>query len=123
MARRRKRKYGVTEAKCKAILEELTGKKFMKKRIYHDPDNKRSYIELDGYCKSLDLAFEYNGYQHYVFPNKFHKRSRKKFDAQVERDKRKVAYCEAHGITLIVIPYTEEHNLEEYIKEQLSLCD
>ena len=29
--------------------------------------------ELDGYCKQLKLAFEYDGIQHHVYPNPFHK--------------------------------------------------
>lgn len=115
MARRKRKCKLVTEKRCRAIIEELTGKKFTKKRIYHNPENKRSFIELDGYNAELNMAFEYNGYQHYVFPNTFHKRSRKKFDAQQERDRRKEAYCEDNGIKLIIIPYTELETLEEFI--------
>ena len=63
-----------------------------------------SNLELDGYNEELEIAFEYNGKQHYEFPNKYHK-SQKEFEEQVKRDIFKFKQCELHGIYLINIPY------------------
>jgi hypothetical protein len=49
-----------TEKLCRKYLEKETGCKFPKTR----PICLRK-LELDGYCKELNLAFEYNGIQHY----------------------------------------------------------
>lgn len=57
-------------------------------------------MELDINIPSLDLAFEYNGYQHY-----HHSIYYGPCDKQKRRDKRKMEQCVKAEITLIVIPY------------------
>ena len=51
-------------------------------------------MELDGYCPSLQLAFEYQGEQHYVANNFFNQRGGG-FAEQLERDRLKVEQSEA----------------------------
>ena len=36
------------------------------------------YLELDGYCSELNLAFEYNGPQHYKIVPEFHLKEARK---------------------------------------------
>lgn len=55
--------------------------------------------------ETLRLCVEYQGQQHYVFPNAFHK-SRDEFVAQPKRDQLKKALCQAAGGTLVEVPYT-----------------
>jgi hypothetical protein len=62
-------------------------------------------MELDGYCPQLKMAFEYNGQQHYVYPNSWHK-TQQEFEDQLFRDALKKRLCENEGIYLITIPYT-----------------
>lgn len=62
-------------------------------------------LELDGYCSELEIAIEYNGYQHYVWPNHLLK-TEKEFLAQKYRDKIKVEMCKDRGVFLICIPYS-----------------
>jgi len=62
-------------------------------------------LELDGYCPELKIAAEYNGQQHYVWPN-FTKMSYQEFLQQVERDRLKLEICQNLKICLIRIPYT-----------------
>lgn len=62
-------------------------------------------LELDCYCEELQIAVEYNGYQHYVWPNCYHK-SKDAFYDQKKRDKIKELTCIQRGICLIRIPYT-----------------
>lgn len=63
-----------------------------------------SNLELDGYNEELEIAFEFNGKQHYEFPNKFHK-TKEEFEEQIKRDKWKFKQCELRGVYLINIPY------------------
>ena len=62
-------------------------------------------LELDGFCQELMIAIEYNGIQHYVWPN-FTKCSLECFLAQQERDQVKAQICAQQHICLIRIPYT-----------------
>ena len=61
-------------------------------------------LELDFYCKELNLAIEVNGQQHYFYTPHFHE-SEEKFQAQVERDKLKQTICANRGVKLIIIRY------------------
>ena len=59
-------------------------------------------LELDFYDAERRVAIEYDGHQHYEFPNAFHK-TRAEFEAQVARDQWKDAACERAGVRLIRI--------------------
>lgn len=88
------------EDKCRFILEKLTGYPFPKTR-----NILPNSIELDGYCDKLNIAFEYQGKQHYEFVKFFH-RNEQALDSQIQRDKAKKDACKKAGIKLIDIPYT-----------------
>ena len=62
-------------------------------------------LQLDGYCVELSLAFEYQGEQHYDPKNYFHFGDISSFEAQQERDARKVMLCKAEGVRLVLVPY------------------
>jgi thiol-disulfide isomerase/thioredoxin len=102
--------YCKTEFICRQLLEQKLNIKFNKIRFYYK--NKR--LEFDGYNKENRIAFEYQGYQHYVYPNRFHK-TVEIFEKAKQRDELKKQYCIANNIDLILIPYTESANLAEYI--------
>ncbi|WP_434284699.1 zinc-ribbon domain-containing protein [Clostridium botulinum] len=91
------------EEKCRYIFEKLLNKNFFSTRTIL-PNG----LELDGYNEELNLAFEYNGEQHYNSEKMFHK-SPKAFEKQKKRDEEKKELCKARSITLIEIPYTEAH--------------
>lgn len=100
----------IRERMCRKIFEDLTGFKFPKSRPewlkYINP------LELDGYCKELKLAFEYNGKQHYEKVWKF-------ISTDIEkRDEFKIKRCIENNVDLIVIPYYV--NVEKYIRVELS---
>jgi len=91
------------EKLCQAILLEL----------FPDYDwawNKRyqflqygsSKLELDGYSKTLNLAFEHQGYQHYE-PNNVFDDTLEEFEERIRRDKFKVGQCEIQKITLLIV--------------------
>jgi len=88
------------------LINPLTGKK----------------MHLDGYNKNLQLAFEYNGPQHYQFHKFFHKSYQEYLD-QRKRDYYKKELCMNNMIILITIPYTiKPSNLKDYIKNQYKQC-
>ena len=93
------------EERCRAIFERLLNEK----RVGERPQFKKvrpswlmNYetgfcLEFDGYCKQLKLAFEYDGIQHHVYPNPFHK-SKQEFNRQRQRgDEMKNRKCKRHG--------------------------
>lgn len=76
-------------------------------------------LELDGYNESLKLAIEYNGEQHYTWPNGL-LQSKEEFIKQTRRDAYKVKMCEQMGVYLIIVPYTIEHkNIPDFIISKL----
>jgi hypothetical protein len=100
--------YGsIPERYCIEFLHFLFPKNvFVKKKHSWLRNPKTGYpLELDGYCEELKLAIEYNGIQHYVWPNFFHP-TIEEFHAQQERDKTKLKICNQKNICLIRIPYT-----------------
>nr|QBK90545.1 MAG: restriction endonuclease [Pithovirus LCPAC104] len=102
------------------IFQKIFSKDFVKIRpdFLKNPKTGRN-LELDGYCPELNIAFEYNGIQHYVFPNFCHK-TEKEFLNQVENDSWKKDACDKAGVYLISIPYNiPTHEIEDYIIERL----
>ena len=73
------------EERCRAIFERLLNQKrvgerqlprlrLKKVRPSWLKNHETGFcLELHGYCKELKLAFEYDGIQHHVYPNPFHK--------------------------------------------------
>lgn len=59
---------------------------------------------FDFYLPESNTCIELNGAQHYSYTKIFHK-NRSDFQKGQERDRRKIAYCLAKGITLYIIPY------------------
>ena len=108
------------EALCCSIIEEIYQKPFVKVRpdFLKNPETGHN-LELDCYNAELNIAVEYSGYQHYVYPNRFH-RMYDDFIKQVRRDQFKVDVCDAQGIYLITVPYwVPEFKLKEFINEHL----
>lgn len=98
---------GKSEREIQNMFETIfSGHSFPKTRPDFLLFGKKRRLELDGYCVSLRLAFEYNGAQHYNPENYFNRGNKSRFSEQVERDSQKVARCQAIGVRLVVVPYT-----------------
>lgn len=69
-----------------------------------NPETGRK-LELDCYNADLKIAVEYNGEQHYKWPN-FTGQTKEQFESQIRRDNIKIETCKKMGIHLIVVPYT-----------------
>jgi hypothetical protein len=111
-------------------LENITGKKFVKANTKNkmpddvelewlrNPETGRM-LELDAFNQEMGLAAEYQGIQHYEYPNKYHK-DVKQFESQRQRDETKRKLCDKNSIYLITVPYTVKHDdIEEYVKEKI----
>jgi len=113
-----------TENKVRDLFKKVLKKDFIKCRPkwLRNPETNHP-LELDGYCKDLKTAFEYQGYQHYVLShfNNYSEIALKK-QKQIDRYKKKV--CEEKGINLITIKYDRSLEIiEKYLmkhKTQLS---
>jgi len=68
-------------------------------------------LQLDGFCEELNLAFEYQGIQHYKYPNHCHK-NKKEFEKQKYRDKIKKDLCKKHNVKLIEIKEIDDLTYE-----------
>ncbi len=87
-----------TEEKCRFILEYLLQTEFKKTRQVLG-----NRLELDGYSKEYNLAFEYNGAQHFEEIKFFHSEKYTLSEAQ-KRDSLKEKLCREKGIKIILIP-------------------
>jgi hypothetical protein len=95
------------ETECRRVLEEYFCKPFPNLRLpwLANPETG-GWLELDCYNEELALAVEYNGYQHYHWPNAFH-RTEQEFRQQLRRDEFKQRRCQEEGVHLISVPFTE----------------
>lgn len=105
---------------CCRIMETFTGEKFerdAKPWFLKNPETKRS-LEVDCYNEKYG-GLEYNGIQHYRYPNPFHK-TEEDFIAYIRKDKYKVSQFERVGKNLIVVPYTiKRTDLADFISSRL----
>jgi len=97
----------LNEGLCRRILEAITGKDWPKARPDWLISERGGRLELDGFCQSIAVAFEYQGKQHYEFIPHFHVTEkalgRRQADDQQKRD-----LCARKNVKLIEIP----HNVE-----------
>ena len=110
------------EAICKQVIEEIYQAPFycVRPDFLKNPETGRN-LELDLYNDFYKIAVEYDGLQHSIFPNSFHK-TREEFINQVRRDEYKIDMCDKHGIYLIRVPYNvklEYNEIKKYIEYYL----
>ena len=107
-----------SEAMTRDIIEEEMGYEFPKKYPAF-----LEGLELDGYCPELNMAFEYNGIQHYEYVPHYHRNGESEFLAQRDRDIKKYKICKDLKINLIIIPhqytYQKPNELKVFIIDEL----
>jgi len=81
------------------VFEQVFGKPFPRTRPDWLTAGRLGRLELDGYCKALLLAFEYQGRQHYE-PGVF----AEGLPRIQERDRLKAELCSGRGVKLVVVP-------------------
>ncbi len=113
-----KRSHG--ERICCQVMEEITGKPFgtVRPNFLKNPETGRN-LEIDCYNHELRIGVEYNGEQHYKWPN-FTRHTYEQFIQQARRDQYKIGTCDDCGIYLITVPYTVNHDeIKQYIVDHL----
>lgn len=105
---------------CCRIMETFTGEKFerdAKPWFLRNPETNRS-LEVDCYNEKYG-GLEYNGIQHYRYPNPFHK-TEEDFIKYIRKDKYKVSQFERVNKNLIVVPYTVKRtDFADFISSRL----
>lgn len=114
----RKCKLTKGEKLCKQAIEEIYNKPFytVRPKFLKNPETNRN-LELDLYNDEIKIAVEYQGIQHYKWPN-YTNCSYEDFIKQVRRDQFKVDRCDQEGIYLITVPYNvgmDYEKIKEYI--------
>ena len=70
-------------------------------------------LSYDFYLNDYNTCIEYNGEQHYRPVNIFG--GEKRFKKQLLHDNLKRQYCEINNINLIIVPYWEKENIENFL--------
>jgi len=92
----------ISENRVRAFFEEFFGKKFPSIRpTWNINPWTGNLLELDGYCKEFNLAFEHDGEHHFEVI-----RGKKPYDLTYQKfkDHQKKKNCQRQGILLINIP-------------------
>ena len=112
------------QAMCKKIMEDLYQVPFSSARpAWLKNPETGGVLEIDCYNDELGIGIEYNGIQHYIYPNIYHK-SLDEFTKQVRRDQYKIKKCEENGVYLITVPYNIPlHKIQDYILDRLPIED
>jgi hypothetical protein len=106
-----------SEEICRTTFEQLFDADFIKYRPDWLINSNGNRMELDGYCGSYNIAFEYNGRQHYQYVECFNKNSN--LETRKLDDELKVQLCKTNNIFLFVITYEDNLlNLPKLIKKK-----
>lgn len=107
---------------CQKAIEEIFGEKFqsnVRPNWLRNSETGRN-LELDCYNEKLRIAIEYNGEQHYKFPNAFMKTA-EDFKNQIRRDELKKELCKLNAVKLIIVPYNIPNSeIKNFIKSKFS---
>lgn len=80
-------------------------------------------LKFDAFDIDNNIAFEYNGEQHYYpidFAGKGKEWAEQEFAKTIVRDNAKIEYCKNNNIPIVIIPYWERNNMETYIINELN---
>lgn len=111
---------GLGERICRAYVEQIFGRKFPKSRPTWLINEEGFRMELDGYCRTLGLAFEHQGLQHFQQRSQF--QTAKQFAKRQRDDIQKKNLCNQNNVTLIEVPQIPDllplTQIQSYIIEQ-----
>ena len=105
-----------TEGLCREIFEEIFNEKFLKTKPKWLIGVKGWGLELDGFCEKLNMAFEYNGEQHYNKIDFFDGGQR--IETLQANDKIKKELCKKNNVKLIVVKFIKNPT-KELLKEKI----
>ena len=109
------------EAKCRYFVEKLLAPHPIAKvrpAWLRNPTTGRA-MEIDMFCVDHPdgpVGVEYNGSHHYSL-SELH-RDERAFREQKRRDALKRRLCARHGVKLVVVPFTQRHRMEAFLREE-----
>jgi hypothetical protein len=107
---------GISEELCRYVFEFIFDDKFKKITF----NFKNHNLELDGYNEINNVAFEYNGRQHYELTKMT--KTNELLEYRKYLDNLKIEYCKENDIKLIIIPYTIKNNeISDFICKNLNV--
>lgn len=109
MARKKKKKVWKSEAMWIEFLAQyLNDTPEVQKRFdwLRGPTSNR-HLKLDAYFPKYNLAFEYNGIQHYQYVRRFHK-SKKKFEYCKMLDAHKYKTLMENKVNLLIVKHDDD---------------
>ncbi len=95
---------GINENITRKMFEYIFNVKFPKSTPKWLITKKGFQMHLDGYSKQLNIAFEFQGKQHYLYHSYFHK-NEDAFHKQQKTDLLKRKLCKENKVKLIEVPY------------------
>ena len=108
----------ISEEVSRTTFEQLFGVPFQKERPQWLRNSRGRLMELDGANLELNLAFEYQGAQH--FKKNLYITEDTKLVQRVADDETKVELCKEHGITLVILTHEMKYaDFPSEIKQQL----
>ena len=85
-----------------------------------NPKTGRS-LELDCYCKEMNLAIEVDGIFHHKYIPYFHKKGYQEFLDMRERDQMKNILCRKRGLKMVRLPHTvADQDIEMYLLQEIN---
>ena len=89
--------------------------------------DRANLLELDGYCKEFNIAFEYDGPHHFDLTS-YSGKERKPYELTYQKfkDEQKRKNCRRQGITLINIPHIDEKSRTKFklfLDNVVSACE
>ena len=108
-----------SELALKAAIKTKTHFKFVSARPWWLANPETGHLmELDMYDEGNSVAIEYDGPQHYEFPNSCHK-TEAEFRNQKQRDKDKTIMCRMRGVILIRVRASTLEREMKYVEEEI----
>jgi hypothetical protein len=78
-------------------------------------------LELDCYCKEMNLCVEIDGIQHHKYLPYFHKSGYQEFLDMRDRDQMKNILCRKRGLKLVRLPHTvADQDIEMYLLQKIN---
>lgn len=117
----------LSEQRTRLVFEAFFGKTFpSQKPSWNINPWTNKLLELDGYCKEFNIAFEYDGEHHFsVARYGQSKQPKHRLTYQQFRDEQKRKNCRRQGITLINIPFLtgkDARSFEKFFDNIVSAC-
>ena len=109
-----------SEELCRTALEQILEKKFNKVKPNWLINSRGNLMELDGFSEEHNIAFEYQGIQHFKLTSFIN--TKEKLKQRINDDNKKSKLCIENGVKLLIFTYQDDlSNLNKLIEKRLKL--